>query len=48
MKTLNAPETISGKEGRDYAKIKGKNEKMFYAKPIEENVEKRKSDIKPI
>ena len=26
MKTLNAPDTISGKEGRAYAKINGNNE----------------------
>ena len=32
MKTLNAPDTISGKEGRAYAKINGNNEELFYAK----------------
>ena len=35
MKTLNAPDTISGKEGRAYAKINGNNEELFYAKTIE-------------
>ena len=42
MKTLNAPDTISGKEGRAYAKINGNNEELFYAKTIEANVEKSK------
>ena len=37
MKTLNAPDTISGKEGRAYAKINGNNEELFYAKTIEAN-----------
>ena len=48
MKTLNAPDTISGKEGRAYAKINGNNEELFYAKTIEANVEKSKSEIKAI
>ena len=44
MKTLNAPDTISGKEGRAYAKINGNNEELFMAKTIEANVEKNKSE----
>lgn len=48
MKTLNAPDTISGKEGRAYAKINGNNEELFMAKTIETNVEKNKSEIKAI
>ena len=48
MKTLNAPDTISGMEGRAYAKINGNNEELFYAKTIEANVEKSKSEIKAI
>lgn len=48
MKTLNAPDTISGKEGRAYAKINGNNEELFMAKTIEANVEKNKSEIKTI
>ncbi len=48
MKTLNAPDTISGKEGRAYAKINGNNEELFMAKTIEANVEKNKSEIKAI
>ncbi len=48
MKTLNAPDTISGKEGRAYAKINGNNEELFMAKTIEGNVEKNKSEIKAI
>ena len=48
MKTLNAPDTISGKEGRAYAKINGNNEELFMAKTVEANVEKNKSEIKAI
>ena len=48
MKTLNAPDTISGKEGRAYAKIRGNNEDLFMAKKIEATVEKSKSDVKAI
>ena len=40
MKTLNAPDTISGKAGRAYAKINGNNEELFFAKTIEATVEK--------
>ena len=46
MKTLNAPDTISGKEGRAYAKIDGNNEDLFFAKTIESTVEK--SEVKAI
>lgn len=48
MKTLNAPDTISGKEGRAYAKIDGNNEDLFFAKAIESTVEKSKSEVKAI
>lgn len=48
MKTLNSPDTISGKEGRAYAKIGGNNEELFFAKKVEANVEKAKSEIKAI
>jgi len=48
MRTLNSPDTISGKEGRAYAKINGNNEELFFAKTIEANVEKNKSEIKAI
>lgn len=48
MKTLNAPDTISGKEGRAYAKVNGNNEELFFAKTIEATVEKNKSEIKAI
>lgn len=48
MRTLNAPDTISGKEGRAYAKINGNNEELFYAKTIEASVEKSKSEVKSI
>ena len=48
MKPLNAPDTISGKEGRAYAKIDGNNEDLFFAKTIESTVEKSKSEVKAI
>ena len=48
MKTLNAPDTISGTEGRAYAKIDGNNEDLFFAKTIESTVEKSKSEVKAI
>lgn len=48
MRTLNSPDTISGKEGRAYAKINSNNEELFFAKTIEANVEKNKSEIKAI
>lgn len=48
MRQLSAQDTISGKEGIAYAKINGNNEEMFYAKTIEANVEKTKSEIKSI
>jgi hypothetical protein len=48
VKTLNAPDTISGKEGRAYAKINGNNEELFFVKAIEANIEKSKSEVKSI
>jgi len=48
VKTLNAPDTISGKAGRAYAKINGNNEELFYAKAVEATVEKAKSEVKAI
>ena len=48
MKTLNAPDTISGREGRAYAKINGNNEELFFAKSVEASVEKSKSEVKAI
>lgn len=47
-KTLNSGDTISGREGRAYAKINGNNEELFMAKTIEAIVEKAKSEIKAI
>jgi len=45
---LNAPDTISGREGRAYAKINGNNEELFFAKSVEASVEKSKSEVKAI
>ena len=47
-KTLRATDTISGREGRAYAKINGNNEELFFAKNIEATVEKAKSEVKAI
>lgn len=47
-KTLHSGDTISGREGRAYAKINGNNEELFMAKTIEATVEKAKSEIKAI
>ncbi len=48
MKTLSAQDTISGREGRAYAKINGNNEELFFAKSVEASVEKSKSEVKAI
>jgi len=48
VKTLSAPDTISGKEGRAYAKINGNNEELFFAKSIEATIEKSKSEVRSI
>ncbi|SBV94374.1 Phage-like element PBSX protein XkdM [uncultured Eubacteriales bacterium] len=48
MKTLSGNDTLSGKEGRAYAKIGGNNEEMFMAKSIEASVEKSKGTVKSI
>lgn len=47
-KTLNSGDTISGREGRAYAKINGNNEELFMAKTIDATVEKAKSEVKAI
>lgn len=47
-KILNAGDTISGREGRAYAKINGNNEELFFAKAIEATVEKNKAEIKAL
>ena len=48
MQKINAPDTISGKEGRAYAKVNGNNEELFYARTIEATVEKSKGEVKAI
>lgn len=48
MRELAAVDTLSGKEGRAYAKVDGNNEEMFYAKSIEATVEKSKGQVKAI
>lgn len=39
---ISSMDTLSGKEGRAYAKINGNNEEMFYARSINAKVEKSK------
>lgn len=46
MAFLQAPDVISGKEGRAYAVIDGQVEELFYAKSIEAKVEKTKTEVK--
>lgn len=48
MATLRSIDTISGKEGRAYAKINGNNEELFMAKTVEATVEKSKSEVKAL
>lgn len=48
MSRLNSQDTISGKEGRAFAKIDGNNEDLFFAKTIEATIEKNKADVKSI
>lgn len=48
MNRLASVDTLSGKEGRAYAKINGNNEEMFYARSINAKVEKTKAQVKAI
>lgn len=48
MNELRSQDTISGKEGRGYAKINGNNEELIFAKSIEAKIEKTKTEIKCI
>lgn len=48
IKTIGSKDTISGKEGRAYAKINGNNEELFFAKTIEATTEMIKTEIKAI
>ncbi|MFL1677486.1 phage tail tube protein [Paenibacillus dendritiformis] len=46
MALLQAKDTISGREGRAFAQIDGKNEEMFYVKTLEAKIEKQKAEVK--
>lgn len=48
MLYLNGSDVISGKEGRAYITIEGKNEELFYVKSIEATIEKNKAEIKAL
>jgi hypothetical protein len=45
---LVSHDTLSGKEGRAYAKIGGNNEELFFARSIEATVEKTKAEVKAL
>lgn len=46
--TLAAQDTISGQEGRAYAKIGNEIHEMFYIKSLEATVEKQKVEVKTL
>ncbi|WP_374020482.1 phage tail tube protein [Paenibacillus thiaminolyticus] len=46
MALLQAKDAISGREGRAFAQIDGKNEEMFYVKTMEAKIEKQKAEVK--
>ncbi|WGU94616.1 phage tail tube protein [Paenibacillus dendritiformis] len=46
MALLQAKDTISGRDGRAFAQIDGKNEEMFYVKTLEAKIEKQKAEVK--
>ncbi|GIP35506.1 phage tail tube protein [Paenibacillus sp. J2TS4] len=48
MAWLRARDTISGQEGRAYAKIGNDNIEMFYIKTLEATVEKEKAEVKTL
>ncbi|MBJ6360874.1 phage tail tube protein [Paenibacillus sp. GCM10012307] len=48
MPFLNARDSISGQEGRAYAKVDGVVEELFYIKTLEATVEKEKAEIKTL
>lgn len=48
MRTLYAGDTISGQEGRAYAKINNEQHELFYVKTLEASVEKQKTEMKAI
>lgn len=48
MGFMEFKDTISGQEGRAYITIDGRNEELFYAKKIEAELEKEKSEGKTL
>lgn len=48
MAFLRASDTISGQEGRAYARIGSQTEEMFYVKTLEATVEKQKAEVKTL
>ncbi|AIQ49523.1 phage portal protein [Paenibacillus sp. FSL R7-0273] len=48
MAFLKASDTLSGQEGRAYAKIGSQVEEMFYVKTLEATVEKQKAEVKTL
>ncbi|APC83667.1 phage tail tube protein [Clostridium botulinum] len=48
MGFFKAEDTISGQEARAYITIEGRNEELFYAKKVESEVEKLKTEVKTL
>lgn len=48
MAYLRATDTISGQEGRAYAKIDQENVELFYIKSLEATIEKEKAEVKTL
>lgn len=45
MGYFNKQDAISGKQGKAYVVIDGRNEELFYAKTVEATIEKNKVDV---
>ncbi|WP_028559019.1 phage tail tube protein [Paenibacillus pinihumi] len=48
MAFLSAKDSISGQEGRAYAKVNGVVEELFYLKDLEATAEKQKAEIRTL
>ena len=45
MAFFNKQDAVSGKQGKAFVIIEGRNEELFYAKTIEATIEKNKVDV---
>ena len=48
MSEFYAPDTISGKEGKAYANINGRNELLFFVRSLTASVEQLKSEVRAL